>query len=199
MQDLITKWKEGKEALNYECFSEGIIAIAKEKKRTVLYAHYGTIAVLTLTLIGIALFFYYVAPFREPLSKAGMWMMQGGLALRIIIEGVSIVKSAAIRLTATAAQTTQVAVSFYTFRKKIHGPMTMAIVVVYVLGFYFLSPEFSTYIPFHWMVMLHVSFILGAVFLVWVIKKGIKKEMSSLSHLTNLRKEIIAYDEAQTQ
>ena len=192
MQDLIDTWKKGKEALTTNSSAEGLIALAKEKKRSVLYAHYGNVLVLTLSLLGIALFFYFVAPFRTLLSHIGMGMMLGGLALRIGIELASIVKSGAIQLSNNAAEATKRAFLFYNFRKRVHGPVTVAIVGIYVIGFYFLTPEFSQYISFQWMILMHLSFLLGGAFLIWVIRKGIKKEMADLMHLTSVRKEIMA-------
>lgn len=192
MQDLIDTWKRGREALATISSAEELIALAKAKKRGVLYAHYGNALVLTLTLVGLALFFYYVAPFRTRLSHIGMGMMGGGLLVRIGIEIISLVRSNAIQLVDTADDATKAAFSFYTFRKKVHGPVTVAIVGIYVAGFYLLTPEFSRYILFHWMVLMHLSFLVGGVFLAWVIRKGIKKEMENLKHLTSIRNEITA-------
>ena len=196
MQDLISTWKEGKKALAGGGSTEQLIAGAKEKKRKIVYAHFGNIAILAFTLIIISLFFYYRIPFTEPFSNAGMCMMLGGLALRIVIEIMSILKSSAIQMSHPAEQVNKAALAFYIFRKKIHGPVTIIIVMIYVVGFYLLSPEFSRYISFQWMIIMHVSFIPGALFLIWLIRKGINKEMANLEHLSNLRKEIIA-DEGQ--
>jgi hypothetical protein len=192
MQDLIDTWKKGREELPIGRSAEQLIVCAKEKKRSVLYAHYGNVLVLTLSLVGIALFFYLQTSFQTTLSHVGMWMMLGGLSFRILVEIISIVKSNAIQLSHNADKATKAAFSFYNFRKQIHGPLTVAIVGVYVFGFYFLTPEFSKYISFQWMVMMHLSFLLGGLFLIWVIRKGIRKEMANLLHLTSLRNEITA-------
>jgi hypothetical protein len=190
MQDLIDTWKKGKGELTTKDSAGELIALAKQKRKSVLYAHYGNAFVLTLSLVGLSLFFYFIAPFRTLLSHIGMGMMLGGLLLRIGLEIASIVKSTAIQLSSDADQVTKAAFLFYNFRKRVHGPLTVAIVGVYAAGFYFLTPEFSRYISFQWMVLMHLSFVLGGVFLVWVIKKGIKREMVNLRHLAGIRGEI---------
>ncbi|HUC81117.1 MAG TPA: hypothetical protein VMR70_09385 [Flavisolibacter sp.] len=192
MQDLIDTWKKGKEALSTNSSAEALITLAKQKKRSVLYAQYGNVLVLTISLVGLTLFFIFVAPFQTLLSHIGMGMMLGGLALRIGIEIASIVKSGAIQLSSDATEATKAAFLFYHFRKRVHGHVTIAIAGVYAVGFYFLTPEFSQYISFQWMVLMHLSFLLGGAFLIWVIKKGIKKEMGDLVQLTSVRNEITA-------
>lgn len=197
MQDLIDTWKNGKKAVTTDSAAEELIIQAKEKRRNVRNAHLGTVFILTITLAGLALFFYYKAPFGTLLSHLGMGMMLGGLMLRIGIEIVSIVKSNAIQVSGNTEEATKAAYLFYRFRKGIHGPITVAIVGIYALGFYFLTPEFSHYIAFHWMILMHLSFLLGGVFLIWVIRKGIKKELTDLVHLTKIRNEITVDGENQ--
>ena len=192
MEDLINTWKKGREALNAGAVPGEMLALARKKKRTVVYAQYGNVFVLVLSLVGLALFFRYEAPFRDLLSHIGMALMLGGLALRIAIEVASIYKSRGIRFSGTADAATNAGVSYYAFRKKVHGPVTMAIVGIYAIGFYLLTPEFSRYISLHWMVLMHLSFLSGGLFLIWVIRKGIKKEMTGLQHLAAIRTELSA-------
>jgi hypothetical protein len=192
MQDLINTWKEGKENVYSSQNAEAIIRHAKAKKRKVLYAHYGTIVILSITLGMLALFFYFKAPFKTSLSRAGTWFMMGALILRIVIEIISIIKSHALQLTGNTVQLTKAALSFYSFRKTVHGPVTLAIVVCYVAGFYLLTPEFSKYISFIWMVAMHLSFVIGAVFLIWVIQKGVRKEITNIEYLSGVNAELIS-------
>lgn len=191
MDELSKRWQKEKQHIHVQPSSvDEIIAIAQKKKKSTRYFHYGNIIILSITLVMISLFFYYVAPFKETLSRFGVLLMVGGLFVRIIIEIFSVFKFKKIRLTDDALQTTEDYVDFYEFRKKIHGPVTITIVALYCIGFYFLSPEFSLYIPMLWMVLMHVSFVLGAAFLIWQIRKGIVKEMEDLSELTKLRQDI---------
>ncbi|WP_224996774.1 hypothetical protein [Cesiribacter sp. SM1] len=191
MDELKNKWKKAKEAAALAPQPvEQLIAAAREKKKSNLYFHYGNIFILTVTLVGISLFFYYVAPFRELLSRVGVALMVGGLIVRIAIEIYSVLKSQKIRMLHDASRTTSDTLAFYRFRKTIHGPVTITIVGLYCLGFILLGPEFSRYIAMEWMVMIYGSFVLGALLLIWQIRKGIQKEMRILLELAALKKEL---------
>lgn len=191
MDEFKNKWKKAKEAAILPPQNiEALIDSAQQKKRSNLYFHYGNIIILSITLIGLSLFFYYVAPFRELLSRTGVALMLGGLIIRIVIEIYSVLKSKKIRMLNDAASTTSDTLEFYRFRKKIHGPVTITIVALYCLGFIMLGPEFSKYIALEWMILMYLSFVLGAVLLIWQIGKGIQKEMKILLELAELRKEM---------
>jgi hypothetical protein len=68
---------------------------------------------------------------------------------------------------------------------------------MYVIGFYLLTPEFSQHIPLQWMIMMHVSFVIMAAVLFWLISKGVRKEMSTLKYLANLRQAITTANEGK--
>jgi hypothetical protein len=188
MDPLIKQWKEGKETVKPLERADEIIRKAKRKKKSVLDFHYGNIVVLSITLIVISVYFYFLTPFRETLSRIGVVLMLGGLLARIIIEVFSVIKSKKVQLMNDSSTATNDAISFYHFRKKIHGPVTICIIVLYVMGFFFLSPELSKYISRSGMVLINGSFVAGAVFLIWVIRKGIRKEISNLADLIEVKK-----------
>ena len=191
MDELKNKWGQAKRAVSTDSMPiEGLITKARKKRKHVTNFHYGNIIILTLTLVGISLFFIHVAPVRDAVSRIGAFFMVGGLAVRIVVECFSTVKSQKIDLLNEVAKTTNEALKYYEFRKKIHGPLTITIVALYSLGFYMLTPEFSRYIDFEWMMAIHASYVLGAIFLIWQIRKGIRKEMQNLKELVDLKKEM---------
>ncbi|WP_247237086.1 hypothetical protein [Telluribacter sp. SYSU D00476] len=193
MDELSNQWKKARTQLKTTTTdSTQLVGRARQRQRSSQYFQLGNILVLTITLIGVGSFFYWVAPVREVLSRVGVVCMLGGLLLRIAIEVWSIYKSRKIRLGTTTLQATQEAVGYYSFRKRVHGPVTLSIVGMYILGFYLLTPEFSLYIPFNWMVLMHVSFVVMAVFLFVQIRKGIKKEMKSLAELIEIQNDLQA-------
>jgi hypothetical protein len=188
MDDITKKWKEARAAIEAPPNSvAALITSARKKNQSVLFFHYGNIIILTMVLIMISAFFFYRTPFRDVLSKTGVAMMVLGLFLRIIIEGFSAIKYSRIHFTHDALAATSETVSFYKFRKTIHGPVTIAIVAAYIAGFYFLTPEFSRYISLIWMIIMDVLFIPGAIILAWQIRKGIHKEMQTLTALIALQ------------
>jgi len=63
--------------------------------------------------------------------------------------------------------------------------------VLYVVGFYMISPEFSNYFTLWQMILMDVScFVIIAVIYIQM-RKGIKKEMNMLLEIIALKKEII--------
>lgn len=191
MDELKNKWGQAKRAaIANSTPIEVLITKARKKRNSVTNFHYGNIVILTLTLIGISLFFIYVAPFQDTISRIGMFFMLGGLTVRIVVECFSTLKSKKIQLVNETVQTTNDALEYYAFRKKVHGAFTITIVAMYSLGFYMLTPEFSRYIAFQWMVLIHISYVLGAIFLIWQIRKGIRDEMHNLEELIALKKDM---------
>ncbi len=190
-KDLQRKWEDDKKnrASKSSDIDELIQKIAA-KKRANLYFHYGNIFILTLVLIGISLFFYFVAPVEETLSRIGVGLMLVGLAIRIVIEFFSVIKSKRIDVTSNTLENTNNTIAFYRFRKLIHGPVTLTIVGFYTIGFYMISPEFSQYLSFWKMILIDVSYIPIAIVLIIVIRNGIKKEMKTLTEIIELKREI---------
>jgi len=191
MDNIKKTWKEAKGATGQPSGTvETLILKARQKKKSVLYFHYGNIVVLTITLVAIALFFYKVVHFQTNLGKAGIVLMHSGLIIRILVEVYSSIKSKKIVLLNDAAQTNSDALSFYNFRRAVHGPITIATVGLYMAGFYFLSPEFAMYLNLTTMILMHLSFVVGAIFVVWQVRKGVQTEMRNLRSLRELKDQL---------
>ncbi len=191
LNDLKKTWQDAKEGIESQTQpASRIISLAKRKIRSSLYFHYGNIAILTLTLIALYFFFYHLVYLQEMLSRIGIAFMLGGLVLRIGIEVFSVSQSLRIDLSDHALKNTHDTLAFYQFRKNIHGPVTIAIVGIYTLGFYLLTPEFSKHLALRWMVLIDSSYIIGAILLIWQIRKGIRKEMENLAEVLRLKAEM---------
>lgn len=191
LQDLTLSWKMARQkALPLVPSVEKILPVAQARKRNSLYFHFGNIIILTALVVILCLCFYYFFPFREILSKTGVALMIGSLVIRIIIEIFSSIKSWQIHLNDDVWNVTGQTLNFYLFRKKIHGPVTFILVGLYTIGFYFLTPEFSKYLPLWLMIMIDTSYVVGAAILITQIRKGIKKEMKQLIAINDLREKI---------
>jgi hypothetical protein len=190
MENLENQWNAAKQTIGtLPAQPEELIKLARQKKNSVLYFHLGNIVIFTIPLVIIALFFNSIY-LRESISKTGEFLMLGSLSVRLIIEIISTIKSRQIHLLYNASATADKAVSFYRFRKKVQGPASITTAVLYVIGFYLLSPEFSKYVEMKWMIMLHLSFVFGAVVVITQARKGIAKEMIILKSLIELKKEM---------
>ena len=171
---LKSQWDKAKTSSEpKELNTSDIIASANKKMKSVVYSHYGNILILTLTAIMISYFFYYITPFEQLLSRIGVTMMIGGLLIRITIECFSVFKSKKIDLSETAAKANLETVKFYAYRKKIHGPITIIILISYTIGFYILTPEFSDHLTLNQVILMDGSYVFIAIFLVYSIRKGI--------------------------
>ncbi|WP_108801684.1 hypothetical protein [Aquimarina sp. Aq107] len=188
---LQSQWKENKNSIKRNSpDSDEMFSVIKKKKSWSTRFHYGNIVVLSLVLIGIASFFYFVAPVQELLSRIGVGCMIGGLFLRILIEIISVSKAKKIKMTDNALQTTNDTIAFYNFRKKIHGPITIGIIVLYTVGFYVITPEFSLYFKTWQMILIDVSYIVGAIIPYLAVRKNIKKEIRILLEIIELKRTI---------
>lgn len=190
-ETLQNQWKKDKG--NIESTSndaEEIFSSIKKKKSWSTRFHYGNILVLSIVLIGIMAFFYFVAPVQELLSRVGVGFMVGGLLIRIIIEIISVSKAKNINMVNDALQTTNDTITFYNFRKTIHGPVTIGIIGLYTIGFYMITPEFSLYFETWQMILIDVSYIIGAIIPFLAVRKNIKKEIKILLEIIQLKKKM---------
>lgn len=191
MDDLKSIWKSAKDLTAKSSVSAAdLIQQAEAKKKSALLAHYGNIAVLSAVALMLVFTYIYVTPFRELLSRIGVILMIGGLILRIAIEFFSIVKSNKVRVSDTTAQATEEALAFYAFRKKIHGPVTITIVALYIIGFFILTPELSKYVEIKFLIIADLAALASAPVLIYFIRKGLKKELEDLKAVAEINKQL---------
>lgn len=192
MDDLKSIWKSAKgNAGNAGISPATLISHAEAKKKNAVAAHFWNIGILFAVGIMLVVCFYFFFPFQEMLSRTGIGFMIGGLVLRIAIEIFSIRKSNKVNVSDTTAQATENSLAFYEFRKKIHGPVTLSIVFMYIAGFYMLSPEFSKYISATWLTIFDAGFLVVAIILALVIRTGIRKELQDLQEVVEIKKALM--------
>lgn len=192
IEELKSKWVESKNTPSHQSTdSKMLITSATKKFKGIVNMHLGNMAILTLTLIGIICFFIFVAPFKETLSHIGMLLMTGGLLLRIVIEGYSVYRSAKLDMTESAMIANRKTLGFHAYRKRIHGPVTIGILLGYTVGFYLLTPEFGQYFSTAQLVMLDVSYLGAAAIFGYSIRTAIRKEMKLLNELRELQGQLV--------
>lgn len=191
MDDLKTIWKGARKSVAISSLKTNkLIAMAEQKKKSAVKMHVLNILVLVITLTGISAFFIYVAKFNQLISHIGVALMVGGLVLRILVEIFSIYYSGKINMGESAMTANESFIRFYNFRKVIHGPVTITILVLYTIGFYLLTPEFSLYFNTTMMVLIDLSYIVGAVIVSRFIISAIRKEFNYLKEILKLREEL---------
>lgn len=190
--ELQNKWESNKRDIELSNDSLDVLyGKIKEKEKENYFFYYGTITILLATLIVISLFFYYVAPVKETLSRIGVGLMISGLIFRIFIEVISIYKARQINNIDNTLKTTENTINFHQFRKIIHKVIAPIIIVLYTIGFYMITPEFSLYIEFWNLVLIDISYVIIGIILFVVIRKGVKKEIQKLTDIMELRNDII--------
>jgi len=190
--ELEDAWNQSKKSLqssptNIENTYEKIRA---HKKESFLF-YYGTIAILSTTLIVIFSFFYFVAPVEQVLSRIGAGLMLGGLIVRILFEINSIKKAKKIHSINNSLEAVNNSIAFYQFRKKIHGVVAPIIISLYTIGFYLITPEFLIYMDTWNVVLFDISYLFIAVILFFQIRKGVRKEMNNVRETVLLKKELL--------
>lgn len=190
-KELQSKWEASKKNLDHSVTNlDSLYAKIKLKERENYFFYYGTITILSVTLLVISLFFVYVAPVKEILSRIGAGLMIFGLLFRIYIEIISIYKAKQINNLDNTLKTAENTIKFHQFRKTIHKVIAPIIIGLYTIGFYLITPEFSLYMKLWNIVLIDISYVVIGVILFIVIRKGVKKEMQKLTDIMTLKKEI---------
>lgn len=191
-EQLRSKWENNKKSIESQTDNfDDLYKMIKSKEKDNYFFYYGTITILLITLTVISLFFYYVAPVKEILSRIGAGLMVLGLLFRIGIEIISIYKAKRINSLDNTLKTAENTISFHQFRKSIHQIITPIIIGLYTIGFYMITPEFSLYMKLWSIVLIDISYVVIGVILFIVIRKGVKKEMEKLRDIVSLKNELI--------
>lgn len=193
--ELESVWQSGKESIKSSPESlQTIYAQIQKNKRSNFSFYYGTIIILSLTFIGVASFFYFVAPVKELLSKIGVGLMLGGLFIRILLEIATSIRSKKVHVQNNSLEAVNSAISFYQFRKKVQFMVAPTIVALYSIGFYMITPEFLEYLSTQSVIFFDMLYLFLAIFLFIQIRKGVLKEVKTLQETINLKQEILDTD-----
>lgn len=165
--------------------------LEKRKSASRGFQH-GTLAILLFTLLFFSAFFLYVAPVKQVLSRVGMMAMLGSLTIRVILEITSMIKLQKISTLSNSKENTKDSISFHTFRVKTQSRYSPIIIGVFTLGFYLITPEFLDYLSVKMVLFMDISYVFIAIVLIYVIRKGVQKELQNLQEWTELLQELDA-------
>lgn len=159
---------------------------AKKLNQSSIKFQRNNLIILSLSFLMMCYFLIFYFGFQELLSKIGVALMLGFFLFRIVLEGYSIQKAKG-DLTQSAADSLENEKNYLSLRLKIHGTFTYLTLGMYTLGFLFLLPEFSRYIPSFWMAALVVSYFVPGIILTLLIRKNVQKEIRELRTVLELR------------
>ncbi|UII21290.1 hypothetical protein [Fulvivirga ligni] len=185
-------WGKARVSASSRLTADGMLNKAKSSYAKSKKDHIANTVILSLVVVGLAMFFYYLAPLQDTFSRVGIGFMIGGLLLRILIELISHAKASKIIYDDNAAKSTGKAADFYNWRKSIHGPVTFAIVTLYSIGWYMLTPEFMRYIDLKYIYLMDIGYVFIMIILFLIIRKGVIKELKQLKALQELEQSFLA-------
>ena len=142
-----------------------------------------TNAVLSATVLILAIFFIYIAGYKNNQVFLGLSLMIGSLVVRIAIEVFSVKNLKNISAVLSVNLFKEKLTSYYKNRRKVHYVLTPLILIIYSIGFLILLPIFKenmsagfySYIVFS-------SITLLVVFCVFIYVQ-IQKELIALKNL----------------
>ena len=188
LNDLMHVWQQAKQHQPDSAATAGeLIAQAKSKKMKVYAGHYGNLIVLNATTILLAIFFYLLNTLQDLISMIGISLMIGGLLVRTGIEVMSLIRAIKIKVDQPTTHSLSELLSFHRLRKKIHGPVTTILVLLYVIGLYAITPEVGRHLSTQSFWAMHISIPLLAMFLLVVGRWGIGEEMKALNRLLEMQ------------
>jgi hypothetical protein len=192
IEDIQEIWQDARKSMPKSGEDQGaaLLREAKLRQQKSLYIHFGNIVVMLLSLGAVVYFFSFFLGMQSALSKWGLGLMYGGLAIRIVIEIYSSFRYRQIDMSDPALVNTRKNLRFYQFRKQVHGPLTLSIVGLYTLGFYMLTPEFYRHMDLLWLILIDLSFIPAAIIPFWQARRGIRQEMRELDEIIAIRQKL---------
>lgn len=166
--------------------STEIIEKANQQIKQYQRKYIGTIAILTITIIGLIL--YLQAYFYKATSTfvIGLLLMICSLFIRIFIELFSLMEFKTINLLNSNIVFAKQLLGYYYFRKKILFALTPIIIILYTIGFILLLPTFNKVFSTGFFVYILFSGFGFLSFITWLIFKQAKQEMQFLNSLKQI-------------
>lgn len=192
IESLKSLWQDSRSAESDETAGTvQIIEMAKEKMKRTVRIQLRTLLILLVILAILCAYFIYGVELNQAISRVGAFLMTAGVALRVLIECISIYLSAKIDPGESVCTTNKAAMVYHRFRKAINGPVTVGIILLYSVGFYMLTPSFSLIFNTSVLVLIDLSYIVIAFVFIWFIRKTVKKEMIILQEIIQIQHDLI--------
>lgn len=191
IDDFKSKWGEAKkEEITPAKSATDLIALSQQQVKSTVIIQFKNMIILLITMIGLVTYFFFLYHFQETTSHVGITLMIGGLSLRILIEAFSIIRANRIDISNSANDLNNDYLSYYYYRKRIHGPVTIGILVAYTIGFFLLMPEFNQHMEREMVILIGLSYLPAAAIVGFSIRKGIRDELKLWNEVMRIQKEI---------
>jgi len=141
--------------------------------------------ILSITALVLIGFFFYVAAYNYRTVTMGLLLMVGALAVRIVLEAISIRNIKRMDVTKDTVVFRQRLLSYYKQRKKVHFLVTPLVILVYCIGFVMLLPSFKVSLSAGFYTYIVVSSLILLLVLGLFIMRQIRKELLLLRELND--------------
>jgi hypothetical protein len=167
--------------------AHAIINKAIDQKRALTRKHRWTIVILSVTVIVLIYYFFWLQLFQISYFTIGLSIMILTLFFRIVLEIHSAIKLKKIDPSLTLFKYSQQVSSFYTSRKMIHYLLTPIIYMGYFLGFTMLLPTFKEEFSAGFYLYCLISGYGFMIIFSFIIIRQIKSEIKLIERLQNLK------------
>jgi len=144
-----------------------------------------TNVVLSVTILILIAFFFYINAHSTTLVAFALFLMIGALLIRVLIEIFSINKLKQMDVTKDATAFKMEMIAYYKNRIRTHYIATPILVLLYAIGFIILLPFFKESLSYGFYTYIWVSSIFILFILALFIGKQIKKELSQLKKIND--------------
>lgn len=153
------------------------------KMKTLRRKQWFTTAILSLTVLVLLGFFFYIAAYKVPVVTLGLLLMISSLTVRIALEIFSLKTLENLDFSANTSKFKAKIIGYYTNRIKVHFIATPVILALYITGFVILLPSFKASLSPGFYTYILVSAVVVLFVLAGLIANTIKKELIALREL----------------
>jgi hypothetical protein len=189
-KDIQNRWSE--QETNISVTSDELLASVKKNTIELKNKHIWTQLILFITCIVLIIFFFYVTAWKNTTASVALSIMTGVIIIRLILELVSLRRFQNISITENVETYNQQLLRFYKWRRRVHFVFTPIILVLYFTSFAALMPIFKQTLSHGFYLYIQVSAVFVFLGLCFVIGMHIKKEVSILNFLKDIKSDKVS-------
>ncbi len=153
------------------------------KMKTLRTRQWTTIAIISITVLVLIGFFFYISAYMVPIVTIGLLLMIIPLIFRVGLEGFSIKTLENIDVSIDTSHFRDRIVQYYKSRMVVHFIATPIIFGLYITGFILLMPSFKANLSSGFYTYIQISSVVVLLALAFMIAQTIKKEIQILKNL----------------
>lgn len=154
-----------------------------QKIKTLKRNQWFTTTIISLTVVVLIGFFFYISAYLVPVVTVGLLLMIFPLVVRIVLEIFSIRAMERMDVSIDTTNFKDKIVGYYRNRIKVHFVATPLILALYITGFILLMPSFKAGLSPGFYTYIQVSSVIILIALGALIANTIKKELAVLKQL----------------